>query len=81
LRMGKMRLFNGWGLGSEAKKMAWLAEVGSRGLDLGQGMRFERTWERREGVRRVERLEFDGGGWEDILRLQIKLSCDFGGNV
>jgi hypothetical protein len=69
LRAGKTRSLNSWGLGSSLKKTALPTELKSRVLDLGQGMRFERTLEKSEGVRRVERSELDGGGWEDILRV------------
>jgi len=48
--------------------MALPTALKSRVLDLGQGMRFSRTLEKSEGVRRVERSELDGVDWEDILR-------------
>lgn len=65
LRAGKTRSLNSEGLGSSAKKMALPTMLKSRVLDLGQGMRFSRTLEKSEGVRRVDRL--DGVGGEDIV--------------
>ena len=53
------------------KKTAWLTEVESRVLDLGQGIRFSRSFERSERVRKADRLQFGGGGWEDIVSFSL----------
>jgi hypothetical protein len=82
LRAGKTRSLNSCGLGSSAKKMALPTVLKSRVLDLGQGMRFSRTLEKSEGVRRAERL--DGGGGEGIIRFvwgKDKWRYNSGGNV